>query len=260
LDNDFWLIAAVALVAAVASPLGGLLSILLPPSTLLLSIAVGFAGGILLGTMAFEMVPTALESLSVWAVVPALALGVALTYGLDFVVNRGRMAGEEADQKPAVDRYHRRHRPMGTTVTVLAAATAIEELIEGLTIGVGGSIGIGTAIVVGVAISIDNVSEALSIGTLTREENPEHYRGRTLMWTGIIGLSLLASALAGALLLKDLPQEALAFVLATGAGAMLYLTTTDLLPEAEAHQYQQSSALAVAAGVMMALVLSQVQG
>jgi ZIP family zinc transporter len=39
-------------------------------------------------------------------------------------------------------------------MTVLAAATATEELIEGLSIGVGSPIGAGTAVVMGVAIGV----------------------------------------------------------------------------------------------------------
>lgn len=51
----------IALMAALASPLGGALAVWLRPSTMLLSVAVGGAGGVLLGTFAFEMIPKALE-------------------------------------------------------------------------------------------------------------------------------------------------------------------------------------------------------
>ena len=114
-----------------------------------------------------------------------------------------------------------------------------------------------TALVVGIAIAIDNISEAMSIGALAREDDAGTFVGRTLRWTGLIGLSLIVAGLGGWALLRNLPQEVLSFLLAVGAGAMLYLTTTDLLPSAEEHQYQQSAALAVAAGFLTALVLSQ---
>ena len=255
--DGFWTIAAIVIGAGLCSPIGGFIGTRFSPSTLLLSIIVGFAGGILIGTASFEMIPKALERISVWLVVPAVAHGVLMTYGLDLFVNRGQMAGERADQLRAVQRFHRVHRPRGTMVTVLAAATAIEELIEGLSIGVGGSLGGTTALVVGIAIAIDNISEAMSIGALAREDDAGTFVGRTLRWTGLIGLSLIVAGLGGWALLRNLPQEVLSFLLAVGAGAMLYLTTTDLLPSAEEHQYQQSAALAVAAGFLTALVLSQ---
>jgi ZIP family zinc transporter len=238
--------------------LGGLISVLLPTSTLFLSIAVGSAGGILLGTMAFKMVPKALELIPVGAVTIAFIVGVALTYGLDLAINRGRLAGPEAEQKLQVDRFHQRHKPLGTMVTVLAIGTASEELIEGLSIGVGSSLGAGTALVMGIAIGVDNISEALSLGALARREDEHGAKRRTLMWTSIIGLSLFLSAMLGWLVLRGIDQAILAFMLAIGAGAMFYLTTTDLLPEAEANQFQQSAALSAAGGLLLALFLSEI--
>jgi ZIP family zinc transporter len=44
--------------------------------------------------------------------------------------------------------------------------------------------------------------------------------------------------------------------LAIGAGALFYLTVTDFIPEAEERHYQQSAALAVAAGFLVMYVLS----
>lgn len=69
-----------------------------------------------------------------------------------------------SSQSDAVERYHRRRKPRGGKVTVLAGATSVEELIEGLTIGVGTAIDPSMALITGLAIGIDNVAEALSIG------------------------------------------------------------------------------------------------
>jgi zinc transporter, ZIP family len=258
MGGDFWIILAVAGGAALASPLGGVLSILLPSSTLFLSLAVGMASGILLGTMAFEMVPTALESAPLGFVLIAIAVGVGLTYALDLFINRGRLVGEEADQKADVERYHRRHRPLGTMMTVLAVGTATEELIEGLSIGVASSIGVGTALVMGVAIAVDNVSEALSLGALAQSEDAQTARRRTLVWTSVVGASLFVSAMLGWFVLRDIPDVALALLLSVGAGAMFYLTITDLLPKAEQNQFQQSAAWAATLGLLTALLLAEI--
>jgi len=258
MDNQFLIILAVAGTAALASPAGGLIAILTRPSSLFLSVAVGFAGGILLGTFGFEMLPQAISHASVAVAVAGFLVGLALTYGLDLFVNRGAMAGSAADQKRTVDAFHRRRPPLGGEVTVLASATSAEELIEGVTIGVSAAISPGAAFVVGLSILVDNVSEALSIGELLRkEEGEKHYRREIMKWTGIIGLSLFVSAMAGWFLLRDLPQPVLGFLLATGAGGMFYLTVTDLVPEAQRHHYEGSGGLAIAAGFIVSLVLAQ---
>ena len=140
MGGQLMLVLSVATCAAAASPLGGLIAVFLNPSTLLLSILVGYAGGVLIGTFAFEMMPKALEQSSLLIATGGFALGFGLVYALDFYVNRGALAGPKASQKRFVEGYHRRRRPRGSQVTVLAGATSVEELIEGLTIGVGSAI------------------------------------------------------------------------------------------------------------------------
>ena len=68
----------VAAGAALASPIGGLVAVLINPTTLLLSVFVGYAGGVLMGTFAFEMMPKALEQSSLLSVVAGFALALTL--------------------------------------------------------------------------------------------------------------------------------------------------------------------------------------
>jgi ZIP family zinc transporter len=251
-------ILSIAGLAAVASPLGGLLAFWRRPTTLFTSLAVGFASGVLLAAIAFEMMPKALEQGLPGAVL-GFALGFAAVYGFDLFIHRGRLAGAEAEQYREVARFHRRHRPRGGEITVLAGGTSAEELIEGLSIGVGTAIQPGVGLVIALAILIDNVSEGLSIGELIRAEKGSG-RGqemrRALGWTGLIGLAVFVSALAGWFFLRDLAPGVLGFLFAVGAGGMFYLTITDLVPQAEERQYQQSGAIAAAMGFAVIFSLS----
>lgn len=115
-------------------------------------------------------------------------------------------------------------------------------------------------LLIAVAIVIDNFAEALSVGELILAEHGsgrQHRVRRVIKWTGLIGISLLGSALAGWLLLRNMSPTVLGFLLGAAAGGMFYLTTTDLLPEAEKRHFQhQSAGLAAGAGFMLILVLS----
>lgn len=257
---DFGTFLLIALAGALASPLGGAISLWKRPTTLALSIAVGFAAGALLGAFAFEMLPQAADNASLPVAVGGFALGFAVIYALDLFVNRGASAGEKASQRAWVMRVRRRHRPRGDAVTVLAGGTSAEELIEGLTIGVSAATDPSLGLIVGLAIVIDNVSEAWSIGDLIREKDGEGQRRRILGWTGLIGVSLFVSAMAGWFLLRDLSPSTLALLLAAGAGAMFYLTMTELVPEAESHQFQQSGAWAAGSGLLVIFTLSRLSG
>jgi ZIP family zinc transporter len=251
----------IAGLAAVASPLGGLLAFWRRPSTLFTSLAVGFASGVLMAAIAFEMMPKALEQGSLPVAALGFIVGFAAVYGFDLFIHRGRLAGAQAEEYRQVAQFHRRHRPRGGEITVLAGGTSAEELIEGLSIGVGAVIQPGVGLLIALAILVDNVSEGLSIGELIRAEQTGDGRAekrRVLGWTGLIGLAVFVSALAGWLFLRDLPSAVLGFLFAVGAGGMFYLTITDLVPQAEERQYQQSGAIAAGLGFAVIFCLSAV--
>ena len=259
MDGTFLTFALLAVGAAAASPLGGVIALLLRPSTFLLSLVVGFAGGVLLGALSFEMIPRALELSTPLEVYIGIPIGVLLIWGVDLYMNRGMTAGEKAAQSRRVRRYHQRHKPRGNKVAVIAGGTAGEELIEGIVIGVSAAIGGSTGLIVALAIAVDNVSEALSIGQLTKEDDSVKNKNRDiLIWTSIIGVALVVSAFAGFLLLRGLPAEWQGFLTAIGAGAMFYIAIVGLIPEAESHQFEQSGGLAAAAGLLTMLVLTQI--
>ena len=249
----------VALAAGLASPLGGFLATRIRPSSLFLSLAVGLVAGVLLGTFAFELVPSALERAPLLLVAICFAVGFALVYVLDLVVNHGALAGPEADQKTQVEAKQKRHSKGARKVTVIGAATSAEELIEGLAIGVSAAADLRVALIVGLAIVIDNISEGLSLGALDAATGEEGAARKTMLWTSLIGLSLFASAMLGWFLLKDLPDPVLGSLLAIGAGAMFYLTVGSLLPEAESHQFQQSAAIAIGLGFLVVMILSNLE-
>jgi zinc transporter, ZIP family len=252
-------ILALSFAAAVASPIGGLIAIWTRPSTLLMSGALGFAGGVLFATITFEMLPSALELSSLLLTIAGFAGGFGLVYGFDLFIHRGVVAGEKAEQYPRVTQFYKRHRPRGTKVTVLAGGTTVEELIEGLSIGIGFAIRPGVGLLVALAIVVDNVSEALSIGEIIRNEKDRHGRSkarRILIWTSAIGASVLLSSIAGWFFLRGLPRPAFGALFAAGAGGLFYLTVTDLVPEAEERQYQQLPAISMGIGFIAIFALS----
>jgi ZIP family zinc transporter len=184
MDDRLLQVLLIAGAAALASVAGGGVALVIRATSLALSLAVGFAGGVLLGAISFEMVPKAREASGIMVTAGAFAGGLALVYALDLFVNRGAVAGEHADQRARVEALHRRRPPRGSGVSVLAGGTSAEELIEGLSIGVGLAVDPGLGLMIGLAVAIDNVSEALSIGELARAESPHRLARRVLGWTG----------------------------------------------------------------------------
>ncbi len=254
MPDELLLVVVVSGVAALASVAGGLLALWHRTSTLISSLAFGCASGALIGTITLEMLPTALDLGALPAVVVAFVAGMLAIFAFDLVVHGGRIAGEHADQRRIVRRYQGR-KASGSAATVLAGGTSVEEVVEGLAIGIGAAVEPSLAVVVAVAIGIDNLAGGMSVGELIRGEVPDRASAmrHVLAWTGTIGLALFASAVIGWIALRGIPDEAISALLAAGAGALLYLTLSSLVPEGEARQYQGSATLA--SGVTFAIVL-----
>lgn len=253
-------ILAIAAAAAVASPLGGVIALWRKPTTLFMSLSLGFASGVLLATICFSMLAEARALSSIWAVAAGFTAGFVAVFGFDLFIHRWKLAGKDAEQRPQVERFYQRHRPRGSEVTVLAGGTSVEELIEGLSIGIGTAIKPGLGLLIALAIVVDNLAEALSIGEIIQAEPREqgrHHARRILGWTGVIGIAIGVSTLAGWFFLRGLSPSVLGILFGVGAGGMFYLVMTDLVPQAEERHYQQSAALSMGAGFLFIFILSQ---
>ena len=206
--DDLLLVVITSGVAAVASVVGGLLALWHRSSTLISSLAFGVAGGALIGTVTLEMLPTALESGGLAIAFIGFTAGMLSLFVLDLVVHGGLIMGEHADQRRIVRRYHRRRRSR-SSVLVLAGGTSVEELVEGLVIGVGAAVEPSLAFVAAVAIGIDNLAEGMSVGELIRGEMPDRARAmpRVLAWTGTIGVALFVSSIVGWIAFRGVPPK-----------------------------------------------------
>lgn len=209
----------------------------------------------LLGTFAFEMLPNSAAAAGKLATVGGFVAGFMIVYIFDLYLNRGFMAGEGADEWHKLSRLHRLQKARSSQVTLLAGGTAIEELIEGLSIGVALAVDPTLGVTIGAAIILDNLVEGMSIAEIIRAERSDG-AWQILAWTGLIGLALFCAATVGWLVLRDMADGVTGTLLAIGAGGMFYLTVTDLLPRSAKTQYQQSAALAAGAGFLLMFALS----
>ncbi|MGH2451785.1 MAG: hypothetical protein ACRDGE_11050 [Candidatus Limnocylindria bacterium] len=89
---------AIARAAGIDSVAGGVLGLVRRPSTLLMSIVFGFAGGTLLGSVAFEMIPKALELANVPLTAVAFGAGFLGLYAFDLLACRRPCRLVECDE------------------------------------------------------------------------------------------------------------------------------------------------------------------
>lgn len=184
-----------------------------------------FAAGVVLAALVGEVLPD-LRSEGQWAWASAgFAAGVALVLTL---AAQGRRVDAGARERGG------RRLPIG-----LLVAVGIDLLLDGLLVGLGVRLGTTQAVVLTVALTLEISFLMLSLAGELRD-NGFSAAAATGLCTGL-GAVTAVGAIGGALVFGGVGPAGLAFVLAFGAAALLYLSVEELL--AEAHEAPESTAL-----------------
>ncbi len=203
---------ALAFAAAVAFPrlLGGL-SVVRAGDRL--HLAMGFAGGAMLGVALLGTLPEAVELAGEPAIAAALAGGLGFSL-LDSRVFRHVHAEDRVCNPRAGE--------------VGAGALSIHAFLDGLAIGAGFQISHQLGVLVSVAVLLHAFADGLN--TVTVLLGHGHGRRKALAWLAIDAVSPLAGAALG--LLLALPDAPMGLLLAVFAGMFVYLGAGSLLPQA----------------------------
>jgi zinc transporter, ZIP family len=197
------------ILASLAGIAGGGLALFWNESDRWRSYLLHFAAGLLLGVIAVDLLPEVRSSGEPLWVIWAFLLGSLLVLAMRYLTESLEAKSEKEDL------------PHG-----LVVAAVVDTGIDGLIIGAGfaasGELGTLLSIVLGMELFVLNLSIA--------NEYIQRGAARRLAFGVACGvaLMLLAGALAGYLLLHDLPDTQIANVLAFAAAALLYLATEEL--------------------------------
>ena len=211
-----------------------LAAILLPPAGLIVgaivagvrrppawlpSLAQHLAAGIVLASVAVELIPE-LRARSPLQTAVGFLLGIVLMLGLRRLVRR--IGGEGVPATPAT----RQERPPLGLVTT----TGFDLLIDGLVLGAAFAVGQAAGTILAIALTVELVFLGLSsvLALLTAG-----VAGRVAVAVagGLAGV-FVAGAVVGSLLLGQAPSAVLALTVGIGAVALMYLVTEELLVEA----------------------------
>ena len=213
------LIITTALAGIGGTGLGGLIgAILQKDSRKTVSLLLSFAAGVMLSVVCFDLVTEAIETnTGIWTVVGAIALGVALTYLLNYLIDKKTNPEvphvDENHPKTADDldelihsdhleqHYARRDSKLGLFVAgiVMASAIALHNVPEGMTIGASYASNDGVmgsaALVLAVLIGLHNIPEgmAVSVPLISGGMN----KWKAVLITASTGIPTILGALLG---------------------------------------------------------------
>jgi zinc transporter ZupT len=188
-------------------------------------LVLGLAAGVMLGVVAFDLLPEALHQ------APAQLMGIPVPL-MAFV--GGFLVIHVIERSIAIHRGHEgeyadhQHAPV---VGLLAASgLVLHSTMDGFAIGA--SFQAGTAVGIAVAIAVIAHDFADGFNTYTITSLYGNRRSRALV---LLTLDALAPVVGASLtLLFEIPPTALGIYLGFFAGFLLYLASSDILPEAHA--------------------------
>ena len=217
-------------------------------------LVLGLAAGLMLGVVGFDLLPESLEA------APEKAFGVAqglLMFVLGFlvlhVVERS-VAIHRAHENEYADHEHAHSLPAHQHQHVhgrsenlgLAAASALclHSVMDGFAIGAAFQVGDNFGTVVSIAVIAHDFADGFNTYTITRLYGNDRRRALTLLACDAVAPVLGA----GITLLFTIPEHAVGLYLGFFSGFLMYLATSDILPEAHSPHPSRSTLLCTIAG------------
>ncbi|MFC4638435.1 ZIP family metal transporter [Deinococcus hohokamensis] len=238
-----WTAAFWGLVGGASLVLGAVLGLYAPLGRRWVALIMALGAGVLVSSVAFELMDEALDKGGFLAAASGLLLGALAFFLGDVAINRAggkhrkRSAGQQEEgNAPAI--------VLGSLMDGIPESVAV-----GVSLLAGGKVGW----VFLAAVFLSNIPESLSasVGLRRAGHRPGHI---LLMWAAIAGLSAVAAAL-GYVLLQHASATITAGIQAFAAGAVLTMLSSTMLPEA----YEEGGAmigLATTCGFLAAFTLS----
>ena len=270
------LIMTTALAGVVGTGFGGLVGAMLQKdSNRTVSLLLSFAGGVMLSVVCFDLVTEAVEAnTGVWTAVGAIAIGVAVTFFLNYLIDRRTNPEvphiDENHPKTADDldelihsdhlqeHYAKNDSRLGLFVAgiVMASAIALHNVPEGMTIGASyasddGVMG-GAALVLAVLIGLHNIPEGMAVSVPLISGGMAKWKA--VLITACSGIPTILGALLG-FLLGEIGPLGLTLSLGFASGAMLYVVFGEILPQSILMYHSKLPAFSTIVGILVGMLI-----
>ena len=270
------LIVTTALAGVAGTGLGGLVGALLQKdSKRTVSLLLSFAGGVMLSVVCFDLVSEAIETeIGILTVIGAIALGVAVTYFLNYLIDRKTNPEvphiDENHPKTADDldelihsnhleqHYANRDNKIGLFIAglVMACAIALHNVPEGMTIGASYASNDGVmgsaALILAVLIGLHNIPEGMAVSVPLISGGMS--RWKAVLITAASGIPTILGALLG-YVLGEIGVLGLCLSLGFASGAMLYVVFGEILPQAVLMYHSKLPAFSTIFGILTGLFI-----
>ena len=232
---------ALAAITAIATTAGGFLAI---KSKDRLHLVLGLSAGLLLGLVAFDLLPEVFE-LGTQEIFHAPAVSVALIGGFLLLHFYEQLFGSH---EPAESDYGHDHEHSSNIAGALGAlAMGGHVFLDGLALGVAFKVSSDLGIAVFIALLVHAFSDGLNTVSFLIKSGKWGRKGIWLL--GVDAVARVSGAALGTTL--ALSNNVIAIYLAVFAGIVIYLATSHILPEAHSRHSSKLTILATIFGVLV---------
>ena len=270
------LLVTTALAGIGGTGIGGLIGALLQKdSKRMVSLLLSFASGVMLSVVCFDLVVEAIETQSgIGVVVGAIALGVAITYLLNYLIDRNTnpevphidknhpKTADDLDELIHSDHlgqhYARKDGMLGLFVAgvVMACAIALHNVPEGMTIGASYASNDGVmgsaALVLAILIGLHNIPEGMAVSVPLISGGMKKWKA--VLITAATGIPTIVGALLG-YALGEIGPMGLTLSLGFASGAMLYVVFGEILPQSFLMCHSKLPAFSAIVGILVGLLI-----
>jgi ZIP family zinc transporter len=230
-----------AAITAIATTAGGYLAI---KSKDRLHLVLGLSAGLLLGLVAFDLLPEVFE-LGTQEIFHAPAVSVALIGGFLLLHFYEQLFGSH---EPAESDYGHDHEHSSNIAGALGAlAMGGHVFLDGLALGVAFKVSSDLGIAVFIALLVHAFSDGLNTVSFLIKSGKWGRKGIWLL--GVDAIARVGGAALGTTL--ALSNNVIAIYLAVFAGIVIYLATSHILPEAHSRHSSKLTILATILGVLV---------
>jgi len=230
-----------AAVTAIATALGGLLALKAKDR---LHLVLGLSAGLLLGLVAFELIPEIFK-LDSGEFLGAPTVSIALITGFLLLHFYERLFGshEPAESDYGHDHSHKANVAGG----IGAVAMGIHIFIDGLALAIAFTVNDALGFAVFAALLVHAFSDGLNLVAFLIKNGK--WSKKTIWLLGVDSLARVGGAALGTTL--TLNENITSLYLAAFAGIIIYLATSHILPEAHARHSSRWTLVATITGVLI---------
>ena len=208
----------------------------------------GYCAGIMLAASTIGLIVPAFEMTDMWWWVAAgVMVGAFFLNVLDYVT-------PHLHHVTGLDEEEHRNNASLNHVLLFVMAIALHKLPEGMAAGVSMSEGAESSWSVTLGIALQNVPEGMVVIAPLLVAGVS--RARTFVISMAIGLLEIVGVWIG-YALGSASRMMLPFMLGFAGGAMLYVTSDEMIPETHVHGYQKQATYAMLVGFMTLVIVEK---